>query len=361
MHSRGLIIFALFLLAIFVTDDALAQRRRSKFKRRASKNRNISSYRGGSVGGKFRSYQYVAFGVNAMNYYGDLAPVNRAGSSDISFTRPGIGVTYGYRLHPMFAVRATLNYGRLKGDDITSDPNDSENLGRYLRNLSFRNDIKELSAGVNIYVLPDYNGPNFRHPFNFYVFVGAAIIHHEPKGKVPDVDYQLGDGSAPPSAGEWVKLRPLGTEGQNLDIDGVAEPYKSIEFAIPIMLGATMRLPGAFNASIEFGPRILFTDYIDDVSTNYIGLDLFDDPLARVMSDRSAEAVGVWNGDQRNISPSSLNFNGQSYFSGGIRDAVDVQEGRGNPDGNDLYFVTQIKVTYLLSKAKGKRKPAKFR
>ncbi len=373
MGFRGSYISIIVIIALLISVDTNGQLlKRNKYKAKLERNKSISHYKGGSRGGKFRSHQYVGFAVNALNYYGDLAPVNRAGSSDISFTRPGFGFEYGLRIHPMAAIRANFNYGRLKGDDFTSDPKDGESAPRYVRNLSFRNDIKELNVGVNIYFIPDNNGPSRRNPFNAYLFVGGGVFLHEPKGRVPDQDYQTGSGDLK-QAGEWVKLRPLGTEGQNMDFEGAPKKYSVIQFNIPVMLGATMRLPGPFNAAVEFGPRILFTDYIDDVSTKYVNLDLFDDPLARIMSDRSAEPTAVWNEETRKgISTFSLDFGGQNYnvgvsntdeiaLQGGVRDNVNFESIRGNPDSNDLYFVTQLKVTYIIQGGGGRRGPAKFR
>jgi hypothetical protein len=364
--SRLLTILSLLILFCVVSEDAFAQRR-TKYSRRKNKNKAIDHYKGG-FRGQFRNYQYFGVGINALNYYGDLAPVNRAGSSDISFTRPGLGLMWGYRFHPASSFRVNFNYGRLKGDDFTSDPNDPESAARYVRNLSFRNDIKEFNAGFNFYFFPDNRGPSYRTPINIYLFVGAGFFLHEPKGKVPDIDYQ-GNGEAPPSAGEWINLRPLGTEGQNLDIEGVGEVYSPFQFNIPIALGAMLRLPGPFNAHIEFGYRFVFTDYLDDVSTNYVNLELFDDPLARIMSDRSSEEVAVWNGETRLIESVPVNFGSSTYNIGGgttealqgpLRGANDLAI-RGNPNSNDMYFVTQIKLTYIVQQGSKRRRTAKFR
>ena len=177
---------------------------------------------------------------------------------------------------------------------------------------------------------------------------------------MPDADYQSAqDGSvAAPNAGEWVNLRPLGTEGQNL---GIVEPYKTIEFAIPVAVGAQMRIPNTqLTAGLELGFRYLFTDYIDDVSTNYVDLDRFTDPLARIMSDRSTVPFSS-KGDARDVSNLRiLNTSGaHNYFiEGNLGSGVDGSI-RGNPDDNDMIFITQIKVSYVLGGTTRKR--AKYR
>lgn len=362
MKLKSLIIICLSILMLGVADNAEAQRR-NKYKKRRQTNKKVSSYKGGSRGfGRFEPYLFAGAAINAGNYFGDLAPVAKAASTDISFTRPGFGFYAGYKFHHSIAVRAGLNWFRVSADDFSSDPTSEADLPRYARNLSFRNDIKELQLGIEIHLLPNYGGPNQRIPLNAYLFFGAAVFHHEPMGKVPDFDYQtdINGGVAAPSAGEWVKLRPLGTEGQNL---GITPSYKNIEISVPVSVGITMRLPGTpLDAGLEFGIRYLFTDYIDDVSTNYVdlaALEANDGTLARILSDRSAEPTN-FRGDAR-VTDNLLINNSQTHgyyasgYIGGGGDGVI----RGNPDDNDLVFVTQLKLTYILGGTTQRR--AKYR
>ncbi|MFY0605742.1 MAG: hypothetical protein JXR10_03445 [Cyclobacteriaceae bacterium] len=363
MKARSLFILFLGGLFVFCSLDSEAQRN-NKYKKQKSKNKSMSKYHGGSVGGKFRPYQFASFNINALNYYGDLAPVNRAASTDVSFTRPGFGGNIGYKFSAYGAFRAGFNYGRIKGDDITSDPADPDSYGRYLRNASFRSDIKEFHMGFEWYFIPNYGGPNVRKPINFYLFVGAAVFHHEPKGLVPDLDYTTGGVDPAPQAGEWVSLRKLGTEGQLIADFGVKK-YSPIQFSIPIALGAKLRLPGPFDLGLEFGYRYLFTDYIDDVSGVYVPFDQFTDPLARIMSDRSAEPVAYWSGVSRggvNVAPNTLS-DGVDYYGavdlGGGRISPEIPSRRGNPEDNDMIFMTTLKLTMLIGE--GHRSSGKFR
>ncbi|WP_420316957.1 hypothetical protein [Ekhidna sp.] len=361
MKLKSFLVILLSVLMFGLADNAEAQRK-NKYKKRRQTNRKVSHYKGGSRGyGRFEPYLFVGAQINAGNYFGDLAPVNKAASTDISFTRPGFGFLAGYKFHHSLAVTAELNWVRLFGDDFASDPGTEEGFPRYARNLSFRNDVKEFRISAQIFLIPNYGGPNQRLPINAYLSLGASVFHHEPMGKVPDFDYQsegVNATTAAPQAGEWVKLRPLGTEGQNL---GVVEPYKSIAFAIPVSLGAQMRLPGTeFTAGIEFGIRYAFTDYLDDVSTNYVGLDQFSDPLTRIMSDRAAVPVSS-KGEARDLSTLRIiNNSGEHnyYIEGNVGSGIDGTR-RGNPDNDDMFFMTQIKLSYLLGGTTRRR--AKYR
>lgn len=358
MRLKSLIIIGLSIAMLGLSNHADAQK--NKYKKRRQTNRKISHYKGGVTGyGRFEPYIYVGAAINAGNYFGDLAPVSKAASTDFSFTRPGFGIYGGYKFHHSLAVRAGFNWVRVTGDDFSAESS-GENLYRYARNLSFRNDIKEFQVGLEVYLLPNYGGPNQRLPINAYLFVGGAVFHHEPKGKVPEFDYQLEGINATtpaPNAGEWVKLRPLGTEGQN---QGLNEPYKNIAFSIPVSVGAHMRLPGTqLTAGIEFGIRYLFTDYIDDVSTTYADLANFTDPLARIMSDRSSEPFSS-RGDTRNINQLGIQqVNG--FFKEtavGLGSGTDGSK-RGNPDSDDMIFMTQLKLSYVIGGTTRRR--AKYR
>ncbi len=358
MKIKAFSLFIIVLLIVSCVDDAYGQRSRYKKKRKVSK--GTSSYRGGSRGGKFRPYQFVSAHVNALNYYGDLAPASSAGATDVSFTRPGFGLNFGAKVHPNIAVRSGLNWGRLQADDFSSDPTQEENVGRYWRNLSFRNDIYEFHLGFEFHYFPNRGGPNVRPVMNFYLFAGGALIYHNPKGQVPIYDYQtFGPETTEKlkNGGEWVPLRRLGTEGQFMD-DSPVKPYSLIQPTIPIAIGATMRLPGPFDLGIEFGYRILFFDYIDDVSGVYVSLDKFENKTARIMSDRSGEPITSLTGANRNLNDliGAYTYENGSYYTiagNGLDGSI-----RGNPKDNDMYFITSLKLTAIIGSVNSS---AKFR
>jgi hypothetical protein len=376
MKLKSLIVIILSVILLGITNEAEAQKRNKYSKKRKKSSKSVSNYRGGARGfGRFKPYTYVGANINAGNYFGDLAPLTRAVSTDISFTRPGFGVFGGYKFHHSMAVRAGFNWVRLYGDDFASDPSTEQGFPRYARNLSFRNDIKEFQLGLEIYLLPNHGGAGQRLPINAYLFIGGAIFLHDPMAKVPDFDYQTGlpgehtngydqNGAfnPAPQAGEWVKLRPLGTEGQNF---GIVKPYKNYAFSVPIALGGQMRIPRSnFNVGIEFGFRWLFTDYIDDVSDKYVGLQAFgtdeQGTLARILSDRSSVPVSA-KGTERDMSKLNI-IRGQpdhDYFIyGGNGTGIDGSK-RGNPNNTDQMFVTQIKLIYHITG--NTRSRAKFR
>ncbi len=354
---------SMILIMLFVYSDANAQRRKSYLKK---KNRRISTYKGGSIHfDKNKRYIIGGISLNAMNYFGDLAPKSQITSTDLSFTRPSIGLYLGYRYTPNLTLRASLSWGRLRGGDFESaDPEDSESgVFRYVRNLHFRNDIKELAI-VGQYDLYGNHGTFLnRVDFTPYIFAGVAVFHHNPKAMAPDVDKT---GAALPEAGQWVALRPLGTEGQNSEHYNV-DPYGTIQVSIPFGIGARVRLDKRFDFEFEIGYRYLFTDYIDDVSGMYVDLGALDSELARAMSDRSNETNDVISGESRDLNNIigtrrevyTSRFNGETYrVVPGYGSDNHPDNNRGFSTDKDIYIVTSFKLTYVLT---GSFSRAKYR
>ncbi len=358
----------IFLLGTFIPESSIAQRRKSpkrysykKGSRKSSRGRSKSAsrkrsnsyarkrratptgrgkgysrYRSSSrissarfSGSNARNFSTVGINLNAMNYFGDLSPSNGFGRTDISFTRPGIGVQYAYQFSPYTAVRAAFNWGRIRGDDANQKGDDPSSIGRRNRSLSFRNAIKELSIALEINLFAIQSAGR-RPVINPYLVVGGAIFHHQPQAKLPEtldaVDF--------PNAGEWINLKPLGTEGQNHP-GNEDKVYSNIGYSIiPIGLGVKFVLPGQLEVAAEFSPRITFTDYLDDVSTTYPNFNLLagqeNGDIAVLLSERDPTT---------------------QYEEGDIR---------GGSEQNDFYFISQIRLSYILPGGKGSSR-AKFR
>lgn len=322
-------------------EDALGQMNRKAIKKN---NRRISNFRGKKYHfGKEKIYNTIGFSLSALNYYGDLAPAPSRFSTDISFTRPALGVSFSHRFGPRYSLVGSFMYGTLRGSDASADETDNSNgVFRYQRNLSFRNRIKELSIVANFDLFQNQATYISRVKWTPYVYVGLAGFHHNPQAQAPATDLL---GNPLPEAGQWVNLKPLGTEGQNGGLDPTAvnagiKPYKLIQVAIPMGLGARFRLNEVMDFSAELGFRYLFTDYVDDVSQNYIDLSVLgSNELAKAMSYRTNEVV-----DPQRLEP----VNGYNLLDGYGQEHRDNM--RGNKNDRDIYMVTTFKLTYILGK-----------
>lgn len=323
-------------------------------------NKRISTFRGKKAGfSKEKRYDYLGVSLNAFNYFGDLAPLEGRASTDISFTRPGIGIFYGHRFGPRYTLRASFTYGTVRGDDFESaDLNDENARFRYVRNLHFRNRIKELTVVAIFDLFKNESSYISRVQWTPYAYTGVTVFHHNPQAFVPE-------DSGLPEAGTWVNLQPLGTEGQYADLQesdanyGI-KPYKKIQISIPFGIGMRYRLNQVLDLSFETGVRYLFTDYLDDVSQNYVDPGVFgSDDLARLMSDLSREANAPVSGDARQLdNPNIQEIVNRTYtFTGTDGNTYtriagfgyeDPENLRGNKKENDLYFVTSIKVAFII-------------
>ena len=349
------------IFVLYVIDNqALAQIRAKK-----RNNLRISNYRGNVK--SFANKRYLALGVslNSMNYFGDLAPRKGWASTDIKFTKPGIGFVAEYKYAPRISFFGDLTYGALRGDDSKSaDPNDENAKFRYIRNLQFRNRIIELSAGVKVDLFTNRGTYLSRPLINPFIFGGVAVFHHNPQAIAPATD-QLGDPI--PEAGKWVNLQPLGTEGQYSG-DYNVKPYKRIQISLPVGIGLKYTLNSVLDISAEVGYRILFFDYIDDVSGNYVDLGALSSPLAKAMSDRSQELKAAVSGKPRDFEGTVLpntsyytyvsKYDGKSYTVLAGYGSEYPTNNRGGISDNDIYLVTSIRVTYIIG---GTFRNAKFR
>lgn len=339
------------VLLIAVDYDAQGQMNRRQIKKN---NKRIGSFRGKkSHFDKNKVYNAVGISLNAFNYYGDLSPSDKKISTDLSQTRPAIGVSFVHRFGPRYQLVGSFTYGGIRGSDNDSqDPDDASAGFRYTRNLSFRNRIKELSAVAQIDLFENQSTYISRVPWTPYLYAGLAVFHHNPQAQAPEFDAA---GNPTGKKGEWVDLQPLGTEGQNADllesdVNHGLKPYKRIQFAIPFGFGARFRVNEVIDIAAEFGFRYTFTDYLDDVSGNYVDLGVFENNvLAAAMSYRSNEVATP--------NQTYVGRNGQTYnvvagygseFGGTTPD--DRGNLRGNNENKDIYMLTTIRVTYILGK-----------
>lgn len=306
---------------------------------------------------KDNRYLSVGFGLSALNYYGDLAPRTDRFSTDITFTRPAVSLSLSQRLGPRFSATGNFMYGTLRGSDAESADEDDQESGhfRYLRNLSFRNRIKELSVILSYDLFKNQGTYLSRVQWTPYVWGGGAVFHHNPQAKAPETGV---DGQPLAEAGEWVNLRPLGTEGQYAellptDVNYGIKPYKLIQAAIPFGVGLRFKVHEVVDLSAEFGFRYLFTDYIDDVSQHYVDMGVLDSDLARALAYRGHELT----------TPDVLRIpiparNGQTYTHINGYGYERPTNNRGQKNNDDFYMVTTVRLSYIMGKTMHK---AKFR
>ena len=208
------------------------------------------------------------YGVSAgaSQYFGDLND-----EYGFRFIRPAFGAFARLHLNPYISVKGLVNYTRVGYQDKFSG-----NSYNQKRNLSFQSDIFELALQAE---------------FNFFRFSTGEIGNRW----TPYLTGGIGAFYYNPFAefnGRRYYLRPLGTEGQHAGFDD--RKYNKFAICFPVGVGFKYWIRPGINLGVEIADRLTTTDYLDDVSTTYVGASYFPtDPLtpnpAYVLQDRSIE------------------------------------------------------------------------
>ena len=224
-----------------------------------------------------------------MTYLGDLNNQSALGE-----VRPGYGGGVRIRIDNRWSVRVEGAHGTLTAthDWIPK------------RNLSFRSSLTEGALMAEFNFRPFGAGAT-ESRWTPYIFGGLAAFHFNPKGQY----------ISPRGDTTWVELKPLCTEGQGTTAYPERRPYPLTMVSMPFGVGVKLRISKSITVTAEHGFRRTWTDYIDDVSTTYVGADLLrseveNGTVASQMADRSekANAPGIKRGDD------SLN-DWYSYFN----------------------------------------------
>lgn len=194
-------------------------------------------------------YTEIGLGGGFSTYWGDL----NAPSLNKNFAKNS-GIALQLQLRKIFQKRygakVSLSYGQVKGSDANSSLD-----WQKLRNLSFRSSITELAVMGEYYIF-GYDMEAGSSLFLPYATAGICGFRFDPK-----TTYR----------GNEVRLQPLGTEGQGMP--GFNSNYSLLSAGLCIGGGAKIVLTETINIGVESVLRRTFTDYIDDVSTNYVNYD----------------------------------------------------------------------------------------
>lgn len=236
--------------------------------------------------------------VGVAHYFGDLN--TRVG---LNRPKPALGLFFRKQFGNYVGLRLSAHYAQVGYSDIYS-----KNEYQKTRNLSFNSNIWEVAL---------------QGDFNFFKFIPTDPYY----GFTPYITLGIGAFTYDPYAftnGQKEFLRPLGTEGQLVGYNG-RKPYNTLAMCIPIGVGIKYNLSEKINFSIEVAHRFTTTDYLDDVSTTYVGANKFiGSPVAGLLQDRSVE-----------INPDSpLGIEGRQ---------------RGWSKQRDQYIIAEVGLTYNIS------------
>lgn len=269
------------------------------------------------------------FGGGLSNFLGDLGGRNQIGTDysladlDLQAIAWNVQLGYRYRFKEHWATTTTVYGGIVRGND-----NNTQELIRKSRNLHFRSPIISISQRAEwIYYNYEqfggrYNIPGIRRRSDrntqFYLFGGVGVTYFNPQAKYNDI---------------WVNLRPLHTEGQGLP--GGADEYGRFTVIVPMGFGFRWGINRVWRFGVEFSYTKTFSDYIDDVSTNYYSKST----LEGLYGDEAAYF-------------SNPAYKNQQWFAAG--------EQRGDAEKDSYVYMNLVfyrNLTYKPTNYKGGRKP----
>ncbi len=276
------------------------------------------------------STSFFEAGITAgpSNFLGDLGGNYGKGTTflkdnNIQMTKFMFGAYLSYHPSEWLGFRLAGNIGSIEGDDAIIKGKGGWEESRRRRNSNFKSKIQEVFLVAEIYptVFFEYEPSDIFHKIRPYGVLGVGAFHFNPLG-------------TDPANGNWVGLKALHTEGQGFPEYPDRKEYKLTQVNIPMGVGVKYFASETVSLSLEIIHRKTFTDYIDDVSTNYIDPTLFYNnlPLAQA---QVAERVA-----NKSIPGNTA--------SGGFGPG----QQRGTPTNNDSYFSVGFKLGFKLTNEK---------
>ncbi|HUR65093.1 MAG TPA: hypothetical protein VMZ03_01980 [Chitinophagaceae bacterium] len=252
--------------------------------------------------------------MNSLNDLGGKKGIGKNFIKDLRWktARPSYGGYIMATYKNAIAGRIEGTFGEVVGYDSILKNVASSTSGRYERNLSFRSRISEVQLAIEVHPLFFKSYEDEVPPsFSPYVVVGAGYFSFDPEAKL---------------GGQWFPLAPLRLEGQGFAEYPDRKPYDLKQVNVLGGVGLKYEINSMLNARLEIVYRKLFTDYLDDASTDYIDASLFATYLTPVQA-----AIAQ-----------------QLYFRRNELNASDVSplpgDQRGDPSDKDSYFTIQAKI-----------------
>ncbi len=212
----------------------------------------------------------IGIGVGGVLYWGDLNGPDFG--TNVGNTNLGIQIVGNYTLSRYFSVKGGLLYGTLSGDDSKSSLDWQKE-----RNLNFTSILIEASVLTEFHIF-GYNKLDEESPFSPFGVFGVSGMYFNPKTSLDGVTHAL---------------QPLGTEGQGLP--GFEDKYSRLTGAFVLGAGIKVRLSESVIMVVEGLGRRVFTDYLDDLSGDYVSypeLAAGNGEVAARLGNRIGEYLG---------------------------------------------------------------------
>jgi hypothetical protein len=279
--------------------------------------------------------------MGAANYLGDIGG-NEETRRDFVYdmkiqkTRWSFGGFARYRLFPGLHLKGSMGVHRIEGDDALST-----NRARNFRNLSFRNNLFEVATTAewsfwrtaNSMGRPGLRGSRKKIDMRAFVFGGIGFVLSNPKTEYNGTVY---------------KLRPLQTEG-------VA--YSPFAFSVPLGLGFNYTMNRHHRIGVELTWRWVNTDYLDDISTNYVDPANLPNETSRQLSNRTDDLLAQMAAEGKTPTKEDISY-AASYGYNLYNEQSQKLNKRGDSNNRDNFLSLSVTYGYVI---KGKNKFYKSR
>jgi len=301
----------------------------------------------------------VGFKMGASNYLGDIGGYELprrdfVWDMHLDDTRMNYALFVRRKLNKKWSLGFNTDYISIWGFDANS-----LNPPRVARNANFRNRIFEVGgrAEYTLFYDSDVGGRGYYNPdFHFYVFAGLAGYYHNPQSQIfegaafDDASNTYVKIEPDYNGSEWYDTRPLRTENQE-------EEYSKFGLAIPVGGGVRFTFNKSWRFGWELNWRTLFTDYIDDVSTQYGDIDQIAErgSIAEALAQQSSIATVAYANslptDVDNGVTGGGSLNSHQWAGYEINDAgeeVPVFTKKGDSTHNDSYLTMAFTAGYVI-------------
>jgi hypothetical protein len=279
----------------------------------------------------------VDLGFGTAHYLGDIHPANNF-YSYVSTVRWNITSGVTYQFSPIFSARLGLSWIRISADDFTfasknmaANPTSDAFDLQFLRNLHFRNDLKEVSLVGTMNLKNGFSNRRRNRPEVMpYVLAGVVVFSSSPqvRDKFDASTKQLGD---------WTDVN-------------IANIKPSLKLGIPLGFGIRKKISSNLDIVAEVAYRITFTDALDDI------VNLPYQATLNTFENRSTEVFNARTGESRAGNFNTIsNRQGFSIYNGTAKN-LPPTIGYPNPTpqrgetGNDAYWTTSFKLRYYFNK-----------
>ena len=218
----------------------------------------------------------ITFG--GSNYMGDLS---KGVATNETHLMGGLICRFNY--NDFITLRGNAVFGQISGND-----------------QNFKSNLVEFSA-IGEWNILGFGETTRATPATPFLFAGIGVFKFNPRtqfnympGMVDAQGQALHNVQLEQYDKEWIELQTLGTEGQGTTKYNDRKRYNLTQVSIPLGIGYKQQVDEFWAWGIELGARKTFTDYLDDVSLDYVDDQIVGGAngfLSAALKDRSSEQI----------------------------------------------------------------------